>query len=471
MTLIECLHACNPWWDAPADETRLPARSRGEFAQMVKHLGGGKPLVLAGPRGAGKTTLLMQTVQYLIRLNVSPARILYFSGSDPALFIHSLHAQDVVLAYCAGVLGEEPEALSAAVYVLVDDAHSVRGLRLFMRRCREQGMRLHFIAAAPSVPLLFPPGSEALLAGVSVLHIQPLRLPQFWDFWCARADIPVDDARYRALLPDTNLLAQPADYVRALLERAHAFEFFRQEKTRALRACLFAGGYPAYFGTAGDAAAQAVRWQRQLYDGLLDAWLYSDVLSNYTVRFPGQLKQLLYYIASLDGREQAYASMARYLSLNTVTVMNHIQMFTQGGMAAVCEHYTQNRAGVLRKNKRFFLCDTGVKHALLHLCALSPGAFRRAARDAVLAMLFDEARARGGQVWYWRGGAGQIVYVLETDDILLPVQFVFDDAPERRQTAALRAFCRAAGCAAGIAVSEDVLEIQEPVCFVPLWML
>lgn len=467
MTLIDCLQVCNPWWRGDGVEPALLHKTiRSEFAQIVKELGGEKTVALTGPRGGGKTTLLFQTVHYLLQMKVPGERILFFSGDDPSLFIHNLHAQDVVMAYCTGVLREEPEQLAQPVYVLIDEAHRVRGWRLFVQRCREKGWRFRFLVAAPMPQLLFPPGSEALLEKVRLCSVAPLCAPQFLEFYCARHETNFDYAAYKSRLPGLDLFAQPEEYVRALREQAGALEPFRAGKRKALDQYLLAGGYPGYFTTPDMAA-----WHRRLFDELIEHSLYGDLLSNYPIKSPEKLKKLLYYLAFLEGREQAYAGIGKYLSLNTVTVMHHLRLLSDDRITVVCEHYKENMAGVLRKNKRFYLRDCGIKHALLRRSAFTAEEHARACREAVLAMLFESAEKNGGRVWYWRSAKRQAVFVLERHGRMLPVQFLTGLDAGQESPRALQAFCRAFSHTGGLAVTREVLDVRDGVVYIPLWML
>lgn len=465
MMLIDCLYTCNPWWKGNGVEpTLLFKRIRGEFSQIVKQIAGDRPIGLSGPRGCGKTTLLFQTSDYLMRMKVPPQRILFFGGDDPSLFIHNLRAQDIVMAYCTGVLHEEPEQLAQPVYVMIDEAHRVSGWRLFVQKCRENGWPFHFIVTAPMPQLLFPAGSEALRESAHLVAVPPLCAPQFLDFYCTYHEAEFDYVAYKSLLPEYDLFRQTEDYARALVEKAYAIDAFRPGKRALLDTYLLAGGYPGYFE-----AHSLTTWHRQLFDDVIDRGLYGDILSNYIIKSPDKLKKLLYYIASLEGREQAYAGVARYLSLNTVTVMNHLHLLAADGLAAVCEYYTENMAGVMRKNKRFYLRDCGMKNALLRRRTLSPEEHARACKEAFLSMLFDDVHKNGGQVWYWRGTHGQPVFVLERHGMLLPVQFL--EMTGRADARPLQAFCRAFSHQGGLVITRETLDVQDGVAYIPFWML
>lgn len=467
MNLVDCLGALNRWWvTGRVDDIHLYKRIRSEFSSIVRQLDSDRIIALTGPACCGKTTLLYQVADYLIKLGVPAARILYFAGDEPSLFAHEIGIGDIVRAYCASILREDPEKLLSPVYLLIDDVDRIRGWRTEVRRFLQKYPSLKLIVTAPSDRQLYASANDDLRLKTDELRIFPLTSRQFIEFYCSYKDSNFDYITYKSLLPDFGLMDNPREYIDAIFANVGSFSRFRQEKVRMIDEYLISGGYPGYFGSPG-----AAQWHKRMREEIIDRCLYADILSRYSIKSPEKLKYLLYHLACGNGLEQPYAGIGRLLSLNTVTVINHLRLLEECGLIMVCENYTGKKPGIIRKNKRIYLRDTGVKNALIRKLAVGPEDYADEVSGVCAALAGEYAQRGGGRVFFWRSYHNEVDFVIESGASLLPVQVIYKNNISKWDIRGLTAFTRSHLSREAIVVTKDTLAIEKNIYYIPFWLL
>jgi len=467
MNIVDCLYSLNKWWASEkVDNAFLYKRIRNEFSQIVKCLGDDNIITLTGPRGSGKTTLLYQTVDYLIKMKTPSSRIIMFSGDEPALFIDSAGIFDILKAYTAAILQEEIDELSSFIYVIIDEINRIKDWRSMFKKRFHAGMKIKFIITAPTLSLLFPQVSDELPVGFIHIPINPLTPQQFIEFYCSYKNNDFDYITYKSLLPDCQLFDDPAQYVDSIFANINHFASFRREKTAMLGEYLLAGGYPLYFE-----AKDLTSWQHRLNSEIIDRSLYSDILSNNNIKSPENLKKLLFLIAASNGHEQAYANIGKTIHLNTVTIINHLNMLFSNRFITICENYSGQNRGVSRKNKRIYLRDCGIKNALIRNTEIPNDEFEREIKSCCVTLAGDYTEKNGGNLYFWRNNQSEVDIVLEKNNSLLPISIIYKNDISRRDLRGIKSFRRNTFSHKALVITKDTLAADDEIYYLPFWLI
>ena len=94
--------------------------------------------------------------------------------------------------------------------------------------------------------------------------------------------------------------------------------------------------------------------------------LYKDLFALAGVRSSATFENLVYQLAAHIGQEISYDSLAREVGLNKVTVIRYIDLLEQCFVVKVCHSFSSNLENELKKGKKIYFTDTGVRNAILN---------------------------------------------------------------------------------------------------------
>ena len=93
--------------------------------------------------------------------------------------------------------------------------------------------------------------------------------------------------------------------------------------------------------------------------------LFKDIFMLTGIRNSQGFRNLVYFLATNIGQEISLDSLAREVSLNQRTVSDYIDLLEQSFVIKVCPSYSARLDNELKKGKKIYFVDTGVRNALL----------------------------------------------------------------------------------------------------------
>lgn len=93
--------------------------------------------------------------------------------------------------------------------------------------------------------------------------------------------------------------------------------------------------------------------------------LFKDIFSLAGIRNSQSFTHLAYTLAASIGQEVNYDSLSREVSLSKASVMRYIDLMEQCFIIKVCHSYSSNIENELKKGKKIYFVDTGIRNALL----------------------------------------------------------------------------------------------------------
>lgn len=154
----------------------------------------------------------------------------------------------------------------------------------------------------------------------------------------------------------------PKEYAEEIQKETFDYDENKIQLIKILREHLLVGGYPEYFEENN-----ILLWQKKLTEDIISRGLYRDIVSIYSIKNPEILEKLLYFVAYNNSQPHAYATLAETLGVDFSTLSNYISYLSTAFLINVQENYSTNAGKVIRKNKKLYITDNGVRNALLRL--------------------------------------------------------------------------------------------------------
>lgn len=104
---------------------------------------------------------------------------------------------------------------------------------------------------------------------------------------------------------------------------------------------------------------------RAYLDDYCSGQLLRDVLEGDDVRLQGKFRGLVELLARYVGSEVSYEGLARELGLHRLTVEDYVNKLEKASIIKVCSSFSRNMANELKKGKKIYFFDNGVRNALI----------------------------------------------------------------------------------------------------------
>ena len=192
-------------------------------------------------------------------------------------------------------------------------------------------------------------------------------------------------------------------------------------------------------------------------------------MSAWNVKNPEILERLLYYIAG--GGEHSYTSIAGALGVDVSTASSYVNYLSQAFLTSVCENYSPNAGKVVRKNKKLYISDNGIRNSLLRNIELSPEDEGRAVEGCCVNAARREAEREGYHVFFWREDKREVDVVLDKKNRLLPIEAKYRNSADESALFGLRRFMAKFGVAEALVVTKKHLEKKDGIYFIPFWLV
>ncbi len=134
------------------------------------------------------------------------------------------------------------------------------------------------------------------------------------------------------------------------------------EESRLLSHRLVYGYYPEVVTAAGE--------EKEILHQLSDSYLFKDILMWERLKKPEKLVELLQALAFQIGSEVSFSELGRTVGLSNETVEKYIQLLEKTFVIFRLGAFSRNLRKELRKGKKIYFYDTGIRNALIANFAL-----------------------------------------------------------------------------------------------------
>ncbi|MGL5149554.1 MAG: ATP-binding protein [Clostridium sp.] len=467
MSIIDNLYKINRFWKSgKVNKSLLYNVVREEFTQITDNIDEKRILSIIGPRRVGKSTLLYQTIDHLLKSGVNPKKILMFSGDDPSLFTDKNTIMDILEAYSTEVLHETLEDLEDRIYVFIDEIHMIKGWQLHLKSYYDRRYNIKFIISGSSSTHLFKDSNESLLGRIEDLYILPLSLNQFIKFYSIYNVTDFKLNNFIDLLPKINLYDKAEEYYDILRKNIYNLNEFKPIINKIISEYLLVGGYPEYFE-----CNNILKWQKRLVDDIVGRGLYRDIVSIYNIKNPDALEKLMYFIASNSGQEFSYTTIAQTLGVDINTVSSYVTYLSQAFLIGVSNNYTGNVGKSIRKNKKLYILDNGIRNALMRVDDLDPTDIGMLIENECLRHAKSYSDINNYTVYFWRDNGKEVDVVIDKKNNLLPIEIKYRTEIKGNQLKGLDKFCKDYDVINRVVITKDLLDTKENTIYIPFWLM
>jgi len=190
---------------------------------------------------------------------------------------------------------------------------------------------------------------------------------------------------------------------------------FEKEIRSLLNEYLVFGGFPAIVKESDYETKQT------LLKNLVRTYLEKDVFFFFSVREMEKFRSLLSYLSICIGSLLDLSSVMRDLRMDFRTLENYLSVLSNTYVIALIAPFHTNRLNELRKTRKLYFIDTGLRNAILqnHL----PLEKRTDGGLLLENYVLNELRSMGFEPRYWRTtGKAEVDFVIEVNGRPIPIE-------------------------------------------------
>lgn len=202
-----------------------------------------------------------------------------------------------------------------------------------------------------------------------------------------------------------------------------------REQQRLLENRLIFGMYPEVVTTPSDA--------KRILMSLTNNYLYKDILSYKGIKKPDILQKLVRALALQLGSEVSYNELSNMLGIDKETVENYIGLLEKCFVVFRIDSYSQNIRNEIKKGKKVYFYDNGVRNAVLsNFASLDMRTDTGALWENLLVserMKHNSYRGSYAQLYFWRTHDQKEIDLIEIEDGMMNAyEFKFNSKKSTR---------------------------------------
>lgn len=189
---------------------------------------------------------------------------------------------------------------------------------------------------------------------------------------------------------------------------------------RDLENRLIYGFYPDVINQRGN--------EREILNGLVESYLFKDILSFANIQKPEVLQKILKALAFQVGSEVSYNEIAQLTGVDKNTVSNYIYLLELSYIVYPITSFSRNLRNEIKTNRKIYFYDNGIRNAIIQ--NFNPMQLRNDVGSLWENFLMTERRKRNHyhqkycSGYFWRTKQQQeIDYVEEADGQITGFEF------------------------------------------------
>ena len=314
------LQSFNPWWKTGSVSPEVIGRKRKIFDEIVRYADKRQIVLFTGLRRVGKTTLMHQLIDGLLKKDVNPYYIMYFSFDEMKYDL-----EDIIKQYETDVLREDIS--KKKVYIFLDEIQKLEGWPSKVKLLYDANPKLKIFLTGSAQITMWQGTRESLAGRFFDFMIKPLDFEEYLDF----KEAGIDKQREK---------------------------LFEKDLKRHMAVFLKTGG----FIEALDMDEPVLR--KYLKESLLERVIFVDIPQTFKLDLPDLLMKLLTITASRPGFYLDYKNLSNDFNVDQRTIANYISYLEYALFLQKLYNYSRNLLTSEKKVKRLYPCNTAFTLAL-----------------------------------------------------------------------------------------------------------
>jgi len=310
----------NPWWKNGRVPSEFLGRKRKIFSEISKYIDKRQIVLFTGLRRVGKTTLMYQIIDKILRKDVNPYSILYFSFDEMRYDLG-----DIVKQYETDVLREDIS--KKKVFIFLDEIQKLEGWPSKVKLLYDSNPKLKIFLTGSAQITMWRGTRESLAGRFFDFVIRPLDFEEYLDF----KGIKIDRNREK---------------------------IFEKDLKRQMAGFLKTGG----FIEALSLDEHMLR--KYLKESLLERVIFVDIPQTFRLDLPELLMKILSITASRPGFYLDYRNLSNDLKIDHRTIANYVSYLEYALFLQKLYNYSRNLLTSEKKVKKLYLCNTAFTLAL-----------------------------------------------------------------------------------------------------------
>jgi len=462
-------YAWNTW---KAGRFKLPSGiiERDIQGKAIRSLKEKEILVLPGLRQTGKSTLAFQLIDHLLKEDISPDRIFYFTFDDLSLRQELSASYPSFLNIVEHYLGEEIGTLSDPIYLFMDEVQKVPGFVEYVKSLYDLKYPIKWILTGSASLELKAQVKESLAGRVLNLAVSPFSERETFNL----SGFPPPDKKELWKL----FLTENGPDRKRLMKLEAELLPFKTRIQRIFEECLVFGSLP------GVILAPDTEKKTDLLKNYRETYLDQDIRNLVKEDKLWVYQRVMELLAGRIGDLLNYSNIASELEVTVDTVKRYCMLLEKTFILRNLSTYSRNVRNEILKTPKVYFTDLGIRNSLLNLTTLSQierlGQMGMALENMMLERMDTAIKQLGAgemSLHYWRTRTKEEVdIIVQTPERLLPIEIKSDKRVQAKHLKGLRSFLAKEKEQVGLLVGRydkaDILEEgKNRIYLIPYWML
>ncbi|MBU2495983.1 MAG: ATP-binding protein [Candidatus Omnitrophota bacterium] len=422
----------NRWWDSgKVDGFYLKPYKRNLFRILTDYLKDRQVLAIYGLRRTGKTTLIYQIVEELLKNNIPPKNILYFSFDENVSNLEELFRN-----YSEFVLFSDltkPKRL----YIFLDEIQKLSNWQNQIKIFYDLYPNIKFIISG-SASILVQKGAKESLAGRIFEFILPLA--SFREF------LELKNEKIRSITGDFFQIT-PLKEIYLAKERIspHLLDYAKK------------GGFIELLNEDDD------RKIKDYARTIMERIIFADLPGMYKIRHSELLKMIMDIVNSNPGFLLDYATLSDTFKRDQRVVADYIFYLKYAMLIKSFYNFSKNRFTSERKLKKVYSGSTNFIFAGHSEKFQNPEFLGKVIENLVAINLKEE--------FFWRLRNNEVDFILKDNT---PLEVKYKNQITLKEISPLLSFCKKFKIRKGIILTKDLLKQEQisgvEIIFIPVWI-